>query len=64
MSKKVAVYGMLVALAFLLSYVETLIPFSFAIGKSSFRLISDPCAKILLPARRRLPRPGWSGHRR
>ena len=31
MSKKVAVYGMLVALAFLLSYVETLIPFSFAI---------------------------------
>ncbi len=31
MSKKVAVYGMLVALAFLLSYVETLIPFSFTI---------------------------------
>lgn len=31
MSKKVAVYGMLLALAFLLSYVETLIPFSFAI---------------------------------
>ena len=31
MSKRVAVYGMLVALAFLLSYVETLIPFSFAI---------------------------------
>lgn len=31
MSKKVAVYGMMVALAFLLSYVETLIPFSFAI---------------------------------
>ena len=31
MSKKTAVYGMLTALAFLLSYVETLIPFSFAI---------------------------------
>ena len=31
MSKKVAVYGMLMALAFLLSYVETLIPFSFTI---------------------------------
>ncbi len=31
MSKKVATYGMLVALAFLLSYVETLIPFSFGI---------------------------------
>lgn len=31
MSKKVAVYGMLTALAFLLSYVETLIPFSFTI---------------------------------
>lgn len=31
MSKKVAVYGMLTALAFLLNYVETLIPFSFAI---------------------------------
>lgn len=31
MSKRVAVYGMLVALAFLLSYVETLIPFHFVI---------------------------------
>lgn len=31
MSKRVAVYGMLVALAFLLSYVETLIPFNFVI---------------------------------
>ncbi|MCI8375364.1 MAG: Gx transporter family protein [Lachnospiraceae bacterium] len=31
MSKKTAVYGMLIALAFLLSYVETLIPFSFPI---------------------------------
>lgn len=31
MSRKVATYGMLVALAFLLSYVETLIPFSFGI---------------------------------
>lgn len=31
MSKKIAMYGMLVALAFLLSYVETLIPFSFGV---------------------------------
>lgn len=31
MSKRVAAYGMLVALAFLLSYVETLIPFSFVV---------------------------------
>ncbi len=31
MSRKVAMYGMLVALAFLLSYVETLIPFSFGV---------------------------------
>ena len=31
MSRQVATYGMLVALAFLLSYVETLIPFSFGI---------------------------------
>jgi len=31
MSKKVAAYGMLVALAFLLSYVETWIPFSFSV---------------------------------
>ena len=31
MSKRVATYGMLIALAFLLSYVETLIPFSLGI---------------------------------
>ena len=31
MSRKVATYGMLVALAFLLSYVETLIPIQFGI---------------------------------
>ena len=31
MSKKVAVCGMLVALAFLLSYLEMLLPFSFAV---------------------------------
>lgn len=31
MSKKTAIYGMLIALAFLLSYVETLIPFSIPI---------------------------------
>jgi len=31
MSKRVAIYGMLVALAFLLSYVETWIPLSFAV---------------------------------
>ena len=31
MSRKVAMYGMLVALAFLLSYIETWIPFSFGI---------------------------------
>jgi len=31
MSKKVATWGMLVALAFLLSYIETLIPFSFGV---------------------------------
>ena len=31
MVRKTAAYGMLVALAFLLSYVETLIPFSFGV---------------------------------
>ena len=30
-AKKVALYGVLIALAFVFSYVEALIPFSFAI---------------------------------